>query len=69
MMTNDVINMAAALRQEGVAEQFVMFVKQVLDGETKEVLQNEKIEHVKAVKAMTRIYTKLLDLEKKVLTQ
>jgi len=69
MMTNDVINMAAALRQEGVAEQFVMFVKQVLDGETKEVLQNEKIEHVKAVKAMTRIYAKLLDLEKKVLTQ
>jgi len=69
MMTNDVINIAAALRQEGVAEQFVMFVKQVLDGETKEVLQNEKIEHVKAVKAMTRIYAKLLDLEKKVLTQ
>jgi len=69
MMTNDVINMAAALRQEGVAEQFVMFVKQVLDGETKEVLQNEKIEHVKAVKATTRIYAKLLDLEKKVLTQ
>jgi len=69
-MTRDQIkSMANALRVEGKAEAFIECIEQVRQCEQKEVLVNEKIEHVKAVKAIERIFAKLRELEKMVLTE
>jgi hypothetical protein len=57
------------LQNDGCAEEFLRFIQQVLDCETKEVLQNEKIEHVKSVKAIGRILAKLPEIKKNMLTR
>lgn len=55
---------ADTLMQDGYALEFIKFIVKVYEGEVKEVLQNEKIEHVKSVKAIGRILAKLPELKK-----
>lgn len=55
---------ADTLMQDGYALEFIKFIAKVYEGEVKEVLQNEKIEHVKSVKAIGRILAKLPELKK-----
>jgi Mn-dependent DtxR family transcriptional regulator len=59
---------AELLRHEGIAEKFLDHIVQIREVELKEVITNEKIEHVKSVKAIDRILAKLRELEKSVLT-
>lgn len=68
MTTQELNEYAEMLSNESYAKEFILFIQKVAECETKEVLQNERIEHVKSVKAIGRILAKLPEMYKNVLT-